>query len=96
MYCLYTVKLNNNYSIHITGIDKIIRIAQPFLGGYFNPRLDLVIDEEHNGVDLHLGKIADFMENWKCRIAEELGLTSADIANIEYAHSKDLNLQKYV
>ena len=55
-----------------------------------------MIDVEHEGVSVHLGQIADVMVDWKGRIAEELGLTDADIADIKHDNCSDLKQQKYV
>ena len=55
-----------------------------------------MIDVEHEGISLHLGQIADVMVDWKGRIAEELGLTDADIADIKHDNCNELKQQKYV
>ena len=41
----------------------------------------------------HLGQIADCMAEWEGRIADELGLTFADIAAIKKKHPGELKLQ---
>ena len=58
--------------------------------------LDKEIDFCNKGVPKHLGRIADSMEEWEGRIAEELGLTKADVANIKMKYPSNLKLQLYV
>ena len=55
-------------------------------------KLDLVIDAE-NRSSKHLGQIADSMYEWEGAIAEELGLTTADVAAINTKYPKELKLQ---
>ena len=55
--------------------------------------LDKEIDFCNNGVLKHLGQIADSMAEWEGRIAEELGLTEADAANIKAKYPSNLKLQ---
>ena len=52
-----------------------------------------VLDFKSGGVSKHLGKIADSMSEWEGRIADELGLTSADVATINKKHPNELHLQ---
>ena len=54
---------------------------------------DKVLDFNNDGVSRHLGQIADKMCEWKGRIAEELGLTTADVAAINAQHPNDLKLR---
>ena len=58
--------------------------------------LDKEIDFCNNGVPRHLGQIADSMDEWEGGIAEELGLTKADVANIKTKYPSNLKLQLYV
>ena len=51
------------------------------------------IDISHGGVSKHLGQIADAMHEWEGPIAEELGLTRADIAAIKTKYPNELKLQ---
>ena len=51
-----------------------------------------MIDAE-NRSSKHLGQIADSMYEWEGAIAEELGLTTADVAAINTKHPKELKLQ---
>ena len=53
----------------------------------------MVIDSENGGVPKHLGQIADTMCKWKGPIAEELGLTRADVVVIAVMHHDSLRLQ---
>ena len=56
----------------------------------------MVIDSENNGVSKHLGQIADAMYEWEGRIADELGLSVVDVAEIKLKHPSSLKLQTYV
>lgn len=51
-----------------------------------------MIDTE-NRSSKHLGLIADSMYEWEGAIAEELGLTTADVAAINTKYPKELKLQ---
>ena len=62
--------------------------AYPVFGG------DQVLDFNNDGVSLHLGQIADKMCEWEGLIAEQLGLTPADVAAINKKYPKTLMLQK--
>jgi hypothetical protein len=56
-------------------------------------KLDQVLDFENDGVSKHLGQIADSMHEWEGPIAEQLGLTRADVAAIKTKHPGELKLQ---
>ena len=58
--------------------------------------LDQVVDYSSGGVPKHLGKIADSMSEWEGSIAEQLGLTPAEVAAIKTKHPSELSLQTYV
>ena len=61
---------------------------------YYNrQKLNQVLDCENGGVSKHLGQIADTMYEWEGSIAEQLGLTRADIAAIKEKHAGELKLQ---
>jgi hypothetical protein len=61
---------------------------------YYNrQKLDQVLDFENEGVPKHLGQIADNMHEWEGPIAEQLGLTKADVAAIKTKHPRELRLQ---
>jgi GTPase SAR1 family protein len=60
------------------------------------PYLDREIDFCHSEVPKHLGHIADSMAEWEGPIADELGLTEADVASIKTKHPANLKLQSYV
>ena len=64
-------------------------------GGSNEERLDMIIDSENSGVLKHLGKIADSMDKWEGKIAEELKLSPADVAAIKTEHPSNLRLQMY-
>ena len=64
-------------------------------GMHFIKSLDLELDTGHGGVPKHLGIIAESMYEWEGRIAEELGLTAADVAHINTKHPSSLKLQTY-
>ena len=46
-----------------------------------------------SGVSKHLGRIADSMYEWEGPVAEQLGLTQADIAAIKTKHPTELKLR---
>ena len=52
-----------------------------------------MIDCGHSGVSKHLGQIADAMYEWEGPVAEQLGLTPADIAAIKMKYPSELKLQ---
>ena len=56
-------------------------------------RLDQELDFETPSISLHLGQIADSMYEWEGPVAEQLGLTSAEIAAIKMEHPGKLELQ---
>ena len=51
------------------------------------------MDSENGEVSKHLGQIADNMYEWEGTVAENLGLTKADIAAIKTKHPTNLKLQ---
>ena len=52
-----------------------------------------MIDFRNGGVSKHLGQIADTMYEWEGPVAEQLGLTQADIAAIKAKNPGELKLQ---
>ena len=58
--------------------------------------LEDVIDSKSNSVSKHLGEIADSMCEWEGAVAENLGLTPADISSIKTKFPKEINLQVLV
>lgn len=56
-------------------------------------KLSQVLDSESGGVPKHLGQIAESMYEWEGRVADELGLTTADVAKIKEKHDKNKELQ---
>ena len=85
IYHNITINLCYNYYIIVFCL-SILYLAYPVLG-------NKVLDVDSGGVTRHLGRIADKMEKWKGRIAEELGLTRADIAAINTSYPTNLELQ---
>ena len=67
---------------------------------YFQQSIEIYLDKEidfcNEGVPKHLGQIADSLSEWEGPIAEELGLTTADVANIKTKYPSNLKLQSYV
>ena len=45
-------------------------------------KLSRALDFDSAGVPKHLGQIADSMGEWEGRVADELGLSDADVADI--------------
>ena len=56
-------------------------------------QLDQLLDCNSGGVSKYLGQIADSMHEWEGPVAEELGLSLADISVIRTAHPTNFNLQ---
>ena len=52
-----------------------------------------MIDGGYSGVSKHLGQVAESMDEWEGSVAEQLGLTPADVAEIKTAHPLNLKLQ---
>ena len=52
-----------------------------------------MLDSENNGVLKHLGQIADNMHEWEGSVAENLGLTKAEVAAIKTKYPQELCLQ---
>lgn len=52
-----------------------------------------MIDSDSGGVSKHLGQIADSMVEWEGSIAEALGLTEPQIANIRHDQA-ELKMRK--
>ena len=59
----------------------------------YSPQLNEVIDFRNDGVSKHLGQIANTIYEWEGPVAEQLGLTQADIAAIKVKHRDELKLQ---
>ena len=55
--------------------------------------LDQVLDSVNYGVSKHLGQIADSMYEWEGPVAEQLGLTKAEVAAIQMEHHLKLKMQ---
>ena len=55
--------------------------------------LDQELDFMNDGVSRHLGQIAESMYKWEGRVADELGLSPAEVAAIKCRHPSDLKLQ---
>ncbi len=53
------------------------------------PKLDSVVDFENGGVDLHLGEIADVLEDWE-DVAPALGLTGIEISDIQDSQQRPI------
>ena len=61
-----------------------------------HPRLESVLDSNHDGVPKHLGQIVDCMSEWEGKIADELGLKLGDVNSIKSEYPTNLKLQMYV
>lgn len=58
-------------------------------------KLDMKLDHEHEGVQKHLGTIADSMDaEWEGKVAECLELTPPVIEEIKIDNDKSVQLQK--
>jgi hypothetical protein len=60
-----------------------------------NPKmvLDEILDYDSGGISKHLGQIADSMDEWEGPVAEQLGLSPADITAIKKDNLLDFKLQ---
>ena len=58
-----------------------------------NLSLDQVLDVEHDGVPVNLGRIADRMDEWEGSVADNLGLTPADVTAIKVENPQQFVLQ---
>lgn len=56
-------------------------------------KLDWKLDAGNDGVQRHLGEIADAMDQWEGRVSTALGLTPVDVASIKARYRNNLNLQ---
>ena len=76
-------------------MDKRGRLPTGYYHYFFRdvPHLDKEIDFCNKGVPKHLGQIAESMAEWEGRIADELGLTEADVASIKIKYPSNLKLQ---
>ena len=72
---------------------ELFKFLQLTLGVDQSQLLDQVIDSDHSGVPIHLGRIADTMYEWEGAVADSLGLHQADVAEIKEAHPRKLKLQ---
>lgn len=59
-------------------------------------KLDDLLDSLNDGVPKHLGQIADSMYEWEGSVADELGLTRADVAEINTRKPHETKLQALV
>ena len=59
-------------------------------------KLDLVLDEEHGGVDIHLGEIADATDEWDTVLAPHMGLTEIELRDIRSNHRDNRAFQRYI
>ncbi len=57
-------------------------------------KLSKELDFEHEGLEVHLGEIADSMINWRERLATPLGLSEAEIHDIIFSNQNQPILQQ--
>ena len=57
------------------------------------PFLDKVLDWDHDGVDRHLSKIAEYMIDWEAKLSFLLGMTDIEIHDLKEIHSKPVLLR---
>ena len=58
------------------------------------PHLELLLDQDNDGVDKDLTEIADLMLECEERFATHLGLTAIDVSNIKHKCRDSLPLQR--
>ena len=63
------------------------------LYSFLRQKLDEILDFGNKGVPKDLGEIAECMHEWEGRIADNLDLTSADVAAIKTKYPSDLRQQ---
>ena len=57
-------------------------------------KLDLVLDEEHGGVDIHLAEIADALVDYETKLIQHLNITSVEMKDIKTLYSADPALER--
>ncbi len=57
-------------------------------------KLSKKLDFENEGLDVHLGEIADSMINWREKLATPLGLSEAEVHDIIFSNEKQPILQQ--
>ena len=57
---------------------------------------DDVVDARNNGIPRHIGEISELVYKWEGQLADELGLTAADVEAVLTKKPRDLKLQTYV
>ena len=55
----------------------------------------MTIDFDSDGVPKHIGQISKYMSEWEGTIADGLGLTPADVADIKEKYPSKPKLQMY-
>ena len=60
---------------------------------HHTPVLDQVLGTGSSGASKHLGQIAESMYEWEGLVADQLGLSLADVNNIRTKYHKELTLQ---
>lgn len=77
------------------GIDSVEHFSAGVVTNATQPRisLDTKIDSQFDGVTKHLGQIAMSMDTWEGQVADQLCLTTANVAQIKKKHPEELQLQ---
>jgi hypothetical protein len=83
-------------SLKLTGALAHPRAAAVSQSQVASLTLEDVLDSKSSSVSKHLGEIADSMCEWEGAVAENLGMTQADVANIKAQYPKKMNLQVLV
>lgn len=58
-------------------------------------KLDLELDEMYNGVEKHLGRIADAMDDWEAKLAPALDTRQREIRDIQLKFKDQPALQRF-
>ena len=58
-------------------------------------KLDLVLDAENKGVELHLHQIAEELDDWDVKLAPVLGLKAKEIEDIQSKYKDEPARQRY-
>ena len=59
-------------------------------------KLDLILDAENKGVELHLHQIADELDDWDIKLAPVLGLKATEIRDVRSKYRDEPAQQRWV
>lgn len=62
---------------------------ESYLARIPTPCHNKMLDEDNNGLDTHLVRLAERLSGWESHLAVELGLTSTEISDIQSVYSRE-------